>query len=107
MSDQPSTGATTPPSTATDAILRRSDGVPPELLSDTVRGVNWNQVHQSQQPLSVNDLVNAMAQTGFQATSVAEAVRIINDMVALSIFFLLFTVYSNLSVHHRGRLVLH
>ncbi|KAI9883244.1 MAG: Deoxyhypusine synthase [Watsoniomyces obsoletus] len=82
MSDQPSTGATTPPSTATDAILRRSDGIPPGLMSDTVRGVNWDQVQQSQQPLSVNDLVEAMAHTGFQATSVAEAVRIINDMLA-------------------------
>lgn len=35
-------------------------------------------------PITAEDLLNGMSSMGFQASSIGEAVRIINDMVSLS-----------------------
>ncbi|KAI9763039.1 MAG: Deoxyhypusine synthase [Chaenotheca gracillima] len=64
------------PSLATDAVLKPSDPVPDGARE--VRGIDFD--HYVNQPLSVEDLVSHMATTGFQASNVGEAVRIISNM---------------------------
>lgn len=66
------------PAGATDAVLKPSDAVPEG--SREVRGIDFDN-HAGRQ-ITVDDLVAGMANMGFQATSVGEAVRIINDMVS-------------------------
>ena len=75
VSDAPATSAA--PSAATDAVLRPSEPVP--TGATPVQGVDFN--HHAHRPVTVAELVDSMASTGFQATAVADAVRIINDMV--------------------------
>ena len=65
------------PSDATAAILKPSDPVPEG--SRQVKGIDFD--HYAQRPITVDELVAGMTNMGFQATSVGEAVRIINDMV--------------------------
>jgi hypothetical protein len=69
---------TTAPSGATDAVLKPSDPVPEGARE--VQGIDFNKyaVH----PITVEELVAGMATTGFQASAVGNAVRIINDMVS-------------------------
>jgi hypothetical protein len=38
-------------------------------------------------PITVDDLVSGMNHMGFQASSIGEAIRIINDMVSSPLFF--------------------
>lgn len=66
------------PSGATDAVLKPSDPVPDGARQ--VEGIDFNKYRD--QPITVEELVAGMSSMGFQATSVGEAVRIINDMVS-------------------------
>ena len=66
------------PSGAADAVLKPSDPVPDG--SRTVQGIEFDDY--ANRSITVDELVAGMANMGFQATSVGEAVRIINDMVS-------------------------
>lgn len=68
-----------PPLTATGAVLLASQPVPDG--AQVVSGIDFNQY---QQDITVSDLVAAMAVMGFQATAVADAVKIISEMVYMS-----------------------
>jgi hypothetical protein len=68
----------TTPKIATDAVLKPSQGVPEG--SREVQGINFDKYKNGN--ISVDSLIAGMADMGFQASSLAEAVRIINDMVA-------------------------
>ena len=65
-----------PVSSARDAILVPSEAVP--AGTRVVSGIDWDS-HNGK--LTIDDLVSAMSTTGFQATAVADAVRIIREMV--------------------------
>lgn len=64
------------PSTATEAVLKPSESVPPG--SKEVRGIDFDGYRDRK--VTVEDLVAGMSSMGFQASSVADAVRIINEM---------------------------
>ena len=66
-----------PPSKATDAVLVASDPVPEGVQK--VQGVEFNDHHEAD--ITVAELVDGMANMGFQASAVGDAVRIINQMV--------------------------
>ena len=68
----------TPPAKATEAVLMASSPVPKTL--QVIKGMDFD-AHQGD--VTINELVGAMASTGFQASAVADAVKIINDMVGL------------------------
>lgn len=67
-----------PPSDVAAAVLKPSDPVPED--AKRVQGIDFNDY--AQRSITVEELVGGMANMGFQATSVGEAVRIINDMVS-------------------------
>lgn len=66
------------PTGATDAVLKPSEPVPEGARE--VQGIDFNQY--ASRSITVEELVAGYAGMGFQATSVGEAVRIINDMVS-------------------------
>jgi deoxyhypusine synthase len=70
----------TAPSSATNAVLKPS--APVDDKARKVEGIDFNQY--ASRSISVEELVSGYANMGFQATSVGEAVRIINDMVSCS-----------------------
>ena len=63
--------------TATNAVLRPSDPVPQGIRR--VNGIEFNDY--GGRDITVKELVAGMADMGFQASAVGDAVRIINDMV--------------------------
>lgn len=65
------------PTAALDAVFKPSDGVPGG--TPQVRGIDFGAFRH--RDMTVKDLVAGMASMGFQASAVADAVRIINDMV--------------------------
>ena len=65
------------PTKATEAVLVASE--PVAEGAKEVRGIDFNQY--GDRDITVKEMVAGMATTGFQSTSVAEAVRIINEMV--------------------------
>jgi deoxyhypusine synthase len=65
------------PSVAKDAVFKVSESVPDG--SKEVQGIDFNKY--CDRNITVDELLNGMANMGFQATSVGEAVRIINEMV--------------------------
>ncbi|KAI9725983.1 MAG: Deoxyhypusine synthase [Chrysothrix sp. TS-e1954] len=65
------------PNQATSAVLKRSDPVPDTAVG--VRGIDFN-AYRDHAP-DIDELVACMATSGFQATAVADAVRIINTMI--------------------------
>ena len=65
------------PSGATDAVLRPSEPVPDDARE--VQGIDFD--NYADHSITVDELVAGMASMGFQATSVGEAVRIIEGMV--------------------------
>lgn len=69
------------PSGATDAVLKPSEPVPADAKE--VQGIDFNQY--ANRSITVEELIAGYSQMGFQATSVGEAVRIINGMVSLSV----------------------
>ena len=72
-----SSNCTVPPSSATDAVLVPSEELPEG--SQKVEELDFNRFTNG--PMTVEDLLDGMKHMGFQASSVGEAVRIINDMV--------------------------
>lgn len=68
----------TAPADATEAVLRPSDPIPQDARE--VKGIDFNRFHKHK--LTVEELVEQMAYMGFQATSVGEATRIINEMAS-------------------------
>lgn len=68
-----------PPSTVTDAVLVPSNEMPKD--AQKVEELDFNKF--SGRPITVDDLMSGMNHMGFQASSIGEAVRIINDMVEL------------------------
>jgi hypothetical protein len=71
-------GTTSPPSNATDAVLKPSEPVPDG--SREVQGIDFNDY--AERNITVEELVGGYANMGFQATAVGEAVRIVNEMVS-------------------------
>ena len=67
------------PSGATDAVLKPSEPVP--AGAKEVQGIDFNQY--AGRSITVEELIDGYSNMGFQATSVGEAVRIINGMVSL------------------------
>ncbi|KAF8861521.1 Deoxyhypusine synthase [Acephala macrosclerotiorum] len=67
-----------PPSTVTDAVLVPSNEMPKD--AQKVEELDFNKF--SGRPITVDDLISGMNHMGFQASSIGEAVRIINDMRA-------------------------
>lgn len=74
-SGAPPSGA--PPSTVTDAVLVPSNEMPEG--SQKVEELDFNSFEG--RPITVDDLMSGMNNMGFQASSIGEAVRIINNMV--------------------------
>lgn len=64
------------PTVATDAVLMPSESMPEG--AKRVEGIEFNDYHDGK--ITVEDLIAGMANMGFQATSVGNAVRIINEM---------------------------
>lgn len=62
---------------ARDAVLKPSAPVSSEAVA--VHGIDFDQYRD--RDVTVNELVAAMATSGFQSSAIGEAVRIINDMV--------------------------
>ncbi|KAG4420454.1 Deoxyhypusine synthase [Cadophora malorum] len=73
-SGAPPSGA--PPSTVTDAVLVPSNEMPEG--SQKVEELDFNSFEG--RPITVDDLMSGMNNMGFQASSIGEAVRIINNM---------------------------
>lgn len=74
----PSNGSSSlAPSGATAAVLKPSEPVPEGTR--TVSGIDFDKYEG--RSITAEELLAGMANMGFQASSVAEAVRIINDMV--------------------------
>lgn len=68
------------PTAAVDAVFKPSDTVPEG--THQVRGIEFDAFRD--RDMTVKELVAGMASMGFQASAVADAVRIINDMVRLT-----------------------
>jgi len=66
-----------PPSAATDAVLVQSVEMPEG--AQKVEELDFNKFKG--RAITVDDLYEGMKNMGFQASSMCEAVRIINDMV--------------------------
>jgi len=66
-----------PPSAATDAVLVKSVEMPED--AQKVEELDFNKFKG--RPITVDDLFQGMKHMGFQASSMCEAIRIINEMV--------------------------
>jgi deoxyhypusine synthase len=66
-----------PPSAATEAVLVKSVEMPEG--AQKVEELDFNKFKG--RPITVDDLFQGMKHMGFQASSMCEAVRIINEMV--------------------------
>lgn len=71
------------PALSKDAVLKASAPVPKGVTE--VKGIDFDDYDG--RDVTVVELVREMANTGFQATAVAEAVQIINDMVSFQKIF--------------------
>lgn len=67
------------PTAVTDAVLKPSNPVPDGAIP--VDGVDFDKfAHRN---ISVSELVDGMANMGFQASSIGQAVQIVDGMVGL------------------------
>lgn len=69
--------AAAPPTSATDSVLLASEPMPEG--THQVRGVDFDKFQG--RDITVAELVDNLTYTGFQGSAVAEAARIINEMV--------------------------
>ena len=76
-------GQGAPPSAATDAVLVASQPVPEG--SHEVHGVDFERSHG--RDMTVAEMMDNMLYMGFQASAVAEAAKVINDMVSCFFIF--------------------
>jgi deoxyhypusine synthase len=67
-----------PPSSVIDAVLVKSNEMPEG--SQKVEELDFNKF--AGRPITVDDLISGMNHMGFQASSIGQAVKIINDMVS-------------------------
>lgn len=74
----PNSSSNLPPSEATNAVLVPSAELPEGLQK--VEEIDFNAFKG--RPITVEDVVSGMKNMGFQASSMGEAIRIINDMVS-------------------------
>lgn len=65
-----------PPAGATGAVLMKSEDMAKD--AQKVEELDFNKIKG---PITADDLLQGMRHMGFQASSIADAVRIINDMV--------------------------
>lgn len=65
------------------AVLKPSEAMP--ASAQPVEELDFNKLLARGGPITASDLLDGMRYMGFQASSIGEAVRIINDMV--SFFF--------------------
>lgn len=65
------------PSGATDAVLKPSDPVPDGAMP--VKGLDFNEFKD--RDITVAEMVENMAQMGFQASSIGQAAKIVDGMV--------------------------
>ncbi|KAI9792266.1 MAG: Deoxyhypusine synthase [Peltula sp. TS41687] len=72
-------GNGTVPSVATAAVLKPSQPMPDG--AQKIEGIDFSH-YAADQEITVSELVAAMSRTGFQASAVGEAVRIINGMLS-------------------------
>lgn len=66
------------PSGAKDAVLVKSEDMPAD--AQKVEELDFNKLNR---PITAHDLFMGMRHMGFQASAMSEAIRIINEMVAL------------------------
>lgn len=69
--------ASSPPSTTQAAVLKSSDPVPKG--AQAVHGIDFNNYRDA--PITVEEMVAGLSNMGFQASAVADAVRVVDDMV--------------------------
>ena len=74
----PAPNSNLPPPEATNAVLVPSAELPKGVQK--VEEIDFNDFKGKQ--ITVDDVMQRMSHVGFQATSMGEAVRIINDMVS-------------------------
>ena len=70
------------PSGATDAVLKPSDPVPEGAMP--VKGLDFNDFKDRN--ITAAELVENMAQMGFQASSIGQAAKIVDGMVCTDVF---------------------
>jgi len=68
------------PAVSRDAVFKPSAPVPEGI--PTVSGIEFNDYESRSKDITVAEMVSNMTNMGFQAGAVAEAARIINDMVS-------------------------
>jgi len=68
-----------PPASVIEAVLVKSNEMP--VGSQKVEELDFNKFAGRQ--ITVDDLISGMNNMGFQASSIGQAVKIINDMVSL------------------------
>lgn len=66
------------PNAAASAVLKPSEPLP--ASAKPVSGIDFNKYTQS--PIDIEDVINGMSAAGFQATSIASAVHIVNSMLS-------------------------
>lgn len=71
-------GLNMPPEEATSAVLVPSDELPSD--AQKVEEIDFNAFKG--RPITVDDIIQGMGNMGFQASSMGEAVKIINKMVS-------------------------
>ena len=74
--------STSAPTSAMDSVLVASEPIPEG--THEVRGVDFDKYQD--RDITVAELVENLTHTGFQGSAVAEAARIINDMVRFAIW---------------------
>ena len=67
------------PSISREAVMKPSVPVPEDVPE--VKGIEWNDYTRQDVDITAADLVANMANMGFQAGAVGDAVRVINQMV--------------------------
>ena len=83
--------ASEPQSTTQAAVLRPSDPVPED--AQAVHGIDFDNYKHA--PITVEEMVAGLSNMGFQASAVADAVRVVDDMVG-EFFFLSLLQYLDL-----------
>lgn len=91
-SSRSANAASVAPSSVTDAVLKPSDAMPEG--SQKVEELDFNKFKG--RSVTVEELMSGMTNMGFQASSIGEAVRIINDMVC--------TIFSSCFMAKGGRM---
>lgn len=78
--------STAPPSGAHDAVLVKSEEMPKD--AQQVEELDFNKIEG---PVTAEHLFLGMRHMGFQASSIGEAIRIINEMVSRTGHYILST----------------